>query len=52
MLRLAREIQRHILSMPDAVCPSAITERALRPMAQREQPRAQLAAFGQLIARP
>ena len=49
MLRLAPEIQQHILSMPDVVGRSAITERALRPIAQLEQPPAQLHAFEQLI---
>ena len=34
MLRLAPEIQKHILSMPDVVSRPAVTERALRPIAQ------------------
>jgi hypothetical protein len=34
LLRLAPDIQRHILSMPDAVRRPAITERALRPIVQ------------------
>jgi len=32
--RLAPEIQQHILSLPETACRSAITERALRPIAQ------------------
>ena len=34
LLRLAPDIQRHILSMPDAARRPAITERALRPIAR------------------
>ena len=34
MLRLAPEIQEYILSMPDTVHRPAISERALRPIAQ------------------
>ena len=37
MLRLAPEIQQHVLSMPAAVRRPAITERALRPIAQMEK---------------
>jgi hypothetical protein len=36
LLRLAPEIQHHILSLADAVRRPAITERALRPIAQLE----------------
>ena len=49
MLRLAPEIQQHVLSMPDVVRRPAISERALRPIAQMERPAAQLQAFEQLI---
>ena len=49
LLRLDSEIRQHILSMPDAVRRPAITERALRPIAQLEPPRGQLHAFEQLI---
>lgn len=45
LLRLAPEIQEHILSMPDTVRRSAVTERALRPIAHLEDPKAQLAEF-------
>jgi hypothetical protein len=34
MLQLSPEIQQHVLSMPDMVQRPAITERALRPIAQ------------------
>jgi hypothetical protein len=33
MLRLAPEIQQHVLSLPEVVCRSSITERMLRPIA-------------------
>ncbi len=51
MLRLAPEIQRHILSMPNLVRRPAITERALRPIAKIEerQGQEQLAAFSELF---
>ena len=52
MLRLAPEIQQHILSMPDAVRRPAITERALRPIAQIENTRAQLDEFQKLLSSP
>ena len=45
MLRLAPEIQQHILSMPDMVRRPAITERALRPIAKTERHEDQLKAF-------
>lgn len=48
LLRLAPEIQQHVLSLPDMVRRPAITERALRPIAQMETLRAQLEAFEQL----
>ena len=38
LLRLAPEIQEHILAMPDSVGRPAISERALRPIAAPENP--------------
>jgi hypothetical protein len=49
MLQLAPEIQQHVLSLPDMVRRPAITERALRPIAQLPQKRDQLHAFHQLL---
>ena len=49
MLRLAPEIQKHILSLPDMVRRPAITERALRPIAQLPQHQDQLHAFQELL---
>jgi len=49
LLRLAPEIQQHILSMPDVVCRPAITERALRPIAQMEDLADQKAKFHKFI---
>ena len=48
MLRLDPGIQQHILAMPDLVRQPAISERALRPIAQLEDPRQQLAEFRSL----
>jgi len=48
LLRLAPDIQEHVLSLPDMVRRLAITERALRPIAQMKNRRAQLQAFEQL----
>ena len=48
MLRLAPEIQEHVLSMPDMVSRPTITERALRPITQIEEYKEQLAAFSEL----
>ena len=45
LLHLAPEIQQHILSMPDAVRRPAITERALRPIAQLKDTKEQRRAF-------
>lgn len=50
MLRLAPEIQQHILSLPDAVRRPAITERALRPIAQIDDPEQQINSFRELAA--
>jgi len=49
LLRLAPEIQQHILSMPDMVLRPAITERALRPIARIAQSKDQIHAFEQLL---
>jgi hypothetical protein len=51
LLRLAPEIQQHILSMPDAVRRPAITERALRPIAQLEDLADQKTKFQELADR-
>ncbi len=45
MLRLAPEIQEHILSLPSTICRSSISERALRHIAQNEDSKQQLAEF-------
>lgn len=50
LLRLAPEIQQRILSMPDAVRRPAITERALRPIAQLENATDQKAMFQELVS--
>ena len=49
LLRLAPEIQEHVLSLPDMVRRSAITERALRPIAQMENTRDQTDQFQKLV---
>ena len=49
MLRLAPEIQQHVLSMPETVRRPTITERALRPIAQMENHTVQHAAFLTLL---
>ena len=49
MLRLAPEIQQHILSMPDMVRRPSITERALRRVTRLEQLGAQRQAFQRLV---
>ena len=49
MLRLAPEIQEHILALPCTVRRPAISERALRPIAQLDNPMDQRAQFDQLI---
>jgi hypothetical protein len=48
LLRLAPDIQRHVLSLPDMVRRPAITERARRPIAQLEG-RQQADAFQALL---
>ncbi len=49
LLRLAAEIQEHILSMPEMVGRPVVSERALRPIAQIEDKRQQMAEFQQLL---
>jgi hypothetical protein len=49
LLRLAREIQEHVLSLPDMVRRPAITERALRPIAQLQEVNEQRARFEELV---
>ena len=51
-LRLAPDIQHHILSMPDMVRRPPITERALRPIVQIAETSHQLAAFSELTDLP
>jgi hypothetical protein len=43
------EIQKQILSMPATVRRPAITERALRPIAQLEDPKNQTTRFQELL---
>lgn len=50
ILRLAPEIQQNVLSLPDMVRRPAITERALRPIAQTENAAHQKAKFQELVA--
>ena len=49
LLRLAPLIREHILSMPDAARRPTVTERALRPIAQLQDPKAQCAEFRGLL---
>ncbi len=49
MLRLAPEIQQHILSMPNTVRRLAISERALRPISQLVVSRDQMRRFRKLL---
>lgn len=51
MLRLAPEIQEHILAMPESVGRPAINERALRPIALARDSTLQIARFEELIRR-
>jgi hypothetical protein len=50
LLRLAPEIREHLLSLPDMVRRPAITERALRPIAQLENATDQKAKFQELVS--
>lgn len=49
LLRLAPEIQQHILAMPETIHRQVISERALRPIAHLEDVTAQKARFRQLV---
>jgi hypothetical protein len=49
LLRLALEIQEHVLSLPDMIRRPAITERALRPIAQMEDQAEQRSTFATLL---
>jgi len=49
LLRLAPEIQQQVLSLPDMFHQPAITERALRPIAQMEDLKDQAARFQELV---
>jgi hypothetical protein len=49
LLRLTPEIQEHVLSLPDMVRRPAITERALRPIAQLQDPAEQRTQFKDLM---
>jgi hypothetical protein len=52
LLRLAPEIQQHVLSLPDMARRPVITERALRPIAQMADRTAQRSAFAALLEDP
>jgi ParB-like chromosome segregation protein Spo0J len=49
LLRLAPEIQQHVLSLPDMVRRPAITERALRPIASLANQSDQVHHFQKLL---
>ena len=49
LLRLAAEIQEHILSMPEMVGRPVVSERALRPISQIENTREQADRFQKLL---
>ena len=49
MLRLAPEIQQHVLAMPEMIGRGAVTERALRPIAQLDDVADQQVRFQELI---
>jgi len=49
LLRLAPEIQEHLLALPDMVRRPAITERALRQFAQIEDQKQQIAELRDLL---
>jgi hypothetical protein len=49
LLRLAPQIQEHVLSLPDMVSRLVITERALQLIAQLEAHEEQRAAFSTLF---
>ena len=49
LLKLAPEIQQHIMSMPETLNRPKVTERLLRPIAQVSRPTDQCHAFRQLL---
>ena len=49
MLRLAPEIQQHVLSIPETIHRPAVTERALRPIARLADVTAQQTRFQELL---
>ena len=51
LLRLAPDIQQHVLSLPDMVRRPAITERALRPIAGIKPAETQVEVFRDLLLR-
>ncbi len=51
MLRLAPEIQQYVLAMPETVRRPAISERALRPIAQLEDVRDQMLRFQKMLGK-
>ena len=50
MLRLAPEIQQHILSMPKTVGRATISERALRSITMLDDEHQQLQAFADILS--
>jgi len=52
LLRLAPEIQEHILAMPETVRRPVISERALRPISQIENAGKQVDEFQRLLCLP
>jgi len=48
LLNLAPDIQKHILSMPEAVQRHKVTERSIRPITKLVKPRKQMEAFSAL----
>ena len=50
LFRLAAEIQKHILSMPEMVGQPVVSERALRPISQIENTREQVDHFQKLLS--
>jgi hypothetical protein len=51
LLRLAPDIQQHILSLPHMLRRPAITERALQPTTQLENAADQKTKFSELVGR-
>ncbi len=50
LLRLAPEIQEHVLEMPETVHRSVVTERALRLITHIKSAREQLSQYGKLLS--